>query len=150
METKAAESFRFAMRVTYSDCTLGNHVYYSRYLDFLEAARGEFHRFIGFPLIELQREDTIFPVIECALKYLKPARYDDVLEIQLWISKLSPVRLTFEYELLRDGERLLRAQTRHVCTSIAEKPKKIFEQLASRLKQFLDESTARTPGLFGN
>ena len=137
METKAAKSFRFEMRVTYSDCTLGNHVYYSRYLNFLEAARGEFHRKIGFPLIELQGQDTIFPVVECALKYLKPARYDDVLQIELCVSNLSAVRLAYQYEIRRGGEVLLAGQTRHVCTSIGEKPKKIPEELAVQLTQFL-------------
>jgi len=43
--------FRHIYRVVYADCTLGNHIYYSRYLDILEAARGEFFRHLGVPLL---------------------------------------------------------------------------------------------------
>ena len=42
-----AEPFRHHHRVTYAECTIGDHVYHSRYLDLLEAARGEFMRFFA-------------------------------------------------------------------------------------------------------
>jgi acyl-CoA thioester hydrolase len=144
MDNKVAEIFMFDLRVTYADCTLGNHVYYGRYLDFLEAARGEFHREIGFPLLSLQEQDTIFPAIQCSIKYLKPARYDDVLQIRLSLSKLSQVRLTFEYEILREEQVLLKAITDHVCTSVNEKPKRIPEQLAAKLSKYLQLSITPT------
>ncbi|HEX4645160.1 MAG TPA: acyl-CoA thioesterase, partial [Verrucomicrobiae bacterium] len=65
----AAKVFCHHYRVTYADCTLGNHIYYSRYLNLLEAARGEFFRQLGAPLLRLQEAETIFPVIECRLRY---------------------------------------------------------------------------------
>lgn len=142
MENKAAEIFLFDLRVTYADCTLGNHVYYGRYLDFLEAARGEFHREIGFSLSSLQEQDAIFPVIECSIKYLKPARYDDLIQIRLWLSRLSQVRLTFEYEISCEEQLLIKAQTDHVCTSTNEKPKRIPEPLAAKLSRYLQKSNA--------
>ncbi|EEF57182.1 hypothetical protein Cflav_PD0189, partial [Pedosphaera parvula Ellin514] len=40
----AGQLYRHSYRVTYADCTVGNHIYYSRYLNLLEAARGEFFR----------------------------------------------------------------------------------------------------------
>ena len=42
-----AEPFRYPHRVTYAECTVGDHIYHSRYLDLLEAARGEFMRSLG-------------------------------------------------------------------------------------------------------
>jgi acyl-CoA thioesterase FadM len=42
-----ANPFCHTHRVTYAECTVGNHVYHSRYLDLLEAARGEFIRSLG-------------------------------------------------------------------------------------------------------
>jgi acyl-CoA thioester hydrolase len=142
MQTESNSSFSFSLRVSYSDCTLGNHVYYSRYLDFLEVARGEFQRQINFPLLELQNQDTLFPVIECSLKYLKPARYDDVLTIELWLSNLSQVRLAFDYQITRQRDLLLKAHTSHVCTTIHEKPKRIPEPLALKLKEYLREPSS--------
>ena len=54
--------FRFAIthRVTYAECTVGNHIYHSRYLDLLEAARGEFIRSLGSTVLELQENDIHF------------------------------------------------------------------------------------------
>ena len=49
-------------RVSYAECTVGNHVYHSRYLDWLEAARGEFIRSLGPTVREWQERDVIFPV----------------------------------------------------------------------------------------
>src|SRR5438874_367129 len=85
--------FEWKHRVVYSECTIGDHIYYARYLDILEEARGEFARSLGFPLRNLQDQGVIFPVVECHVQYRRPARYDQVLLIQLWVSLLSAVRL---------------------------------------------------------
>jgi YbgC/YbaW family acyl-CoA thioester hydrolase len=77
------EVFVHRQRVIYAQCTIGNHVYHSRYLDIMEAARGEFMRAIGYPLQRLQDEDCIFPVISLRMKFIAPARYDDELQIHI-------------------------------------------------------------------
>src|SRR5581483_3712381 len=77
--------FRHQYRVTYADCTVGNHVYYARYLDILESARGEFFRHLGVTFLQWQDQDVIFPVIECRLRYKAPARYHDQLTIELCV-----------------------------------------------------------------
>src|SRR5215469_5100900 len=53
--------FSHMHRVLYAECTLGNHIYYSRYLDLLEAARGEFFRSLGVSFLKWQEQGTIFP-----------------------------------------------------------------------------------------
>jgi acyl-CoA thioester hydrolase len=126
--------FRHPHRVTYADCTVGNHVYYGRYLDLLEEARGEFFRHVGQPLLQWQGHDRAFPVIECRLRYLAPARYDDVLTIETWIMDVERVRLNVAYRIVnQDGREILRAETFHVCTSLEEKPRRLPEQLRSAL-----------------
>lgn len=65
----AFKTFIHPVRVTYAECTVGNHVYYGRYLDYLEEARGEFFRQMGCPLLQWQQAETIFPVIELRLRY---------------------------------------------------------------------------------
>ena len=57
----SGQVFRFEHRVPYALCTLGNHVYYSRYLDILEEARGEFFRHLGQPLLAWQEATPSFP-----------------------------------------------------------------------------------------
>jgi acyl-CoA thioester hydrolase len=129
--------FQHSHRVTYSECTLGNHIYYSRYLDILESARGEFFRQLGTTFLNWQRQDVIFPVIECRLRYKAPARYDDLLTIETWLTSLERIRLNFAYRILNQENLLLEAETLHVCTGLDEKPKKLPDQLQLLLKPYL-------------
>ena len=130
--------FVYVHRVTYSDCTVGNHVYYSRYLDFLEAARGEFFRHLGATFLDWQQKDVIFPVIECRLQYKSPARYDEVLKIEVWPTAVERIRLDFGSRISNEsGGLILEAETRHVCTGLDEKPKRLPEELVKLLLPLL-------------
>lgn len=114
--------FKHQIRVAYRDVTVGNHIYYARYLDLLEVARTEMFRELGFPLLTLQENHTIFPVVDCALHYHAAARYDDLLEIQTTVSDLGKVQFTLNFEILRDGQRIVTGHTRHAVTNMSEKP----------------------------
>jgi acyl-CoA thioester hydrolase len=128
------EPHRHRHRVTYSECTIGNHVYYGRYLEFLEEARGAFFRSLGTSMLELQAQSVIFPVVECRLKYAGPARYDEDLMIEMWVVELERVRLTIGHRILRtDADKVLAAETVHACTNLEDKPRRIPDELRSRL-----------------
>jgi acyl-CoA thioester hydrolase len=133
-----ANLFRHPHRVTYAECTVGNHVYHSRYLDLLEAARGEFLRSLGPTVLELQENDFIFPVIEAKLRYKFPARYDDLLTVEVWVTALEKIRVNFGHRILNQaGKLILEAETFHVCTGLDEKPKRLPEELVEKLKPYL-------------
>lgn len=134
----AGQIFRYPYRVVYADCTVGNHIYYSRYLDILEAVRGEFFRQLEVPLLKLQAEDTIFPVVECRLRYKSPARYDDVLTIELWTTLVLGARLNFGFRILREDALILEGETLHVCTGLNERPKRIPESLAVKFSEWVE------------
>ena len=132
--------FNYQHRVTYADCTVGNHVYYARFLDILEATRGEFFRQIGQTFLQLQEAGSIFPVVEVRLKYRAPARYDELLTIELWLTTAERIRLNFAYRVLNArGESIVDAETFHVCTGLDDKPRRIPEEftklVASRNQQ---------------
>ena len=129
-----AHVFRYIHRVTYAECTLGNHIYYARYLDLLEAARGGFFRQLGLPLLQLQEQDTVFPVVECRLRYKSPARYDDVLAIEVWPTMAEGARLNFGHCILKEDVVVLEAETFHVCTGVNEKPKRLPVDLIAMLQ----------------
>ena len=142
--------FRWRHRVTYAECTLGNHVYYARYLDILEEARGEFFRHAGQPLTRLQETDTLFPVIEARLRYRGAARYDDVLTIEVVVAELAKVRLSFNHRILHESGRLLvEGSTVHACTSLEEKPKRIPAELAAALAAFVVTAAEGRRGRIG-
>ena len=134
----SADVFRHIHRVTYAECTLGNHIYYARYLDLLEAARGEFFRQVGVPLLQLQEQDTVFPVVECRLRYKSPARYDDVLTIEVWPTMAEGARLNFGHRIFKEQNILvLEGETLHVCTGVNEKTKRLPGELIAKLQPFL-------------
>lgn len=131
-------AFLFPYRVSYADCTVGNHVYYGRYLDMLELARGEFFRKLGVTFLQWQERGTLFPVIECRMRYRGAARYDDVLRIGLQVVSAHGVRLNFNSRILReDGALLVEAETFHVCTTLEEKPKRLPPELLQQLQPYL-------------
>lgn len=130
--------FRHQYRVPYADCTLGNHVYYARYLDLLETARGELFRHLGMTWLQWQERDTIFPVIEARLRYKAAARYDDVLTTEVRVTAVERIRLNFAYRVLNQKLAVvLEAETMHVCTAVNEKPKRLPEDLAALLRPYM-------------
>jgi acyl-CoA thioester hydrolase len=131
-------AFQHEHRVTYADCTVGNHIYYARYLDILEAARGEFFRALGTTCLAWQEQNVILPVVEARLRYQAPARYDDVLKIELAVTAAERIRVNFSYRVVNQADTLiLEAETFHVCTGLDEKPKRLPEALLAALKPYL-------------
>jgi acyl-CoA thioester hydrolase len=127
-------TYQHTHRVTYSDCTVGNHIYYARYLDLIEAARNEFLRSIGHSFLHWQERDTIFPVVEAQLRYKSPARYDDVLTIEVRVTEAARIRLNFSYHIVNQRNELIaEAATHHVCTGLDERPKKLPPELLAAL-----------------
>jgi acyl-CoA thioester hydrolase len=125
-------------RVVYADCTLGNHVYYARYLEILEAARGEFLRTLGATLLEWQTRGFMFPVVEVRLRFRALARYDDLLQVQVWVTSAEKVRLNFAYRITnQSNDVVLEGETLHVSMNLEEKLKRVPEELVAALKPHL-------------
>ena len=130
--------FTYPMRVPYSDMTAGNHVYYSRYLEWLEAARTEAFREMGVTLEELQtKQNLMFPVVECLLKFNMAARYDDVIDIRSWFSEVGKVKFFWDYEVARGADILVDAKILHVCATFDEKPQRLPAGLAGKMKKHI-------------
>ena len=132
------QTFVHSHRVTYAECTIGNHIYYARYLDLLEEARGEFFRALGLTFQQLHDSDTLLPVIEARLRYKGAARYDDVLRLEVWLTALERVRVNFAYRILNAGNQLLiEGATWHACTSTTDKLRRLPEELVAKLKPYV-------------
>jgi acyl-CoA thioester hydrolase len=131
-----AKTISVSYRVPYSDCTVGNHVYYAHYLDWLERARNEFFRHIGVTLQSLVERGLMLPVVTCHVDYKDTARYDDEVSIKVWVAEVRKVRLTLDYRITRpaDGRLIASAQTVHACTDLAEKPQRLPAELVNALQ----------------
>jgi acyl-CoA thioester hydrolase len=136
----AGSVFRHTHRVVYAECTVGNHVYYARYLDMLEGARGEFLRQLGCSARQWQEAGTAFPVIGAEIAYKGPARYDDLLTIELWVTEMGGIRLNVGFRILNaNGALLAEGVTRHICATTDEKPKRLPKELIEALRPFFGQ-----------
>ena len=100
------------LRVRYAETDPMKYVYYGNYATYLEVARVELFRTLGIPYDDIEKQGIWLPVSEFSIKYLKPARYDQNLEIHTFIKKIPGVRIEFEYEIYNDSkEKITEAKT---------------------------------------
>jgi len=79
-------------------------VYYANYFVWFEVGRTDLLRDAGWSYREMELEGIALPVIEAHCEYRQSARYDDELEIRTTGSQLSPVRVAFDYEVVRPSD----------------------------------------------
>ncbi len=104
-------TFDFPLRVYFEDTDASGVVYHAHYVKFLERARTEWLRYLGFSNSELERKHKMNWVIaEIAVEFLKPARLDDSINISVAIENLGRVRCTFHQEIRRGEELLVKAR----------------------------------------
>ena len=88
--------FNWPIRVYYEDTDSGGVVYYANYLRYMERARTEWLRQLGFEQDRLLIDDRlIFAVRRAEIDYLQPARFNDQLEVVTEVTKLGRASLTF-------------------------------------------------------
>jgi len=95
------------IRVRYAETDQMGYVYYGNYATYYEVARVESLRIIGFSYKLLEEQGVMMPVVENKSKYIRPAKYDDLLTIKVYIKELPSERITFEYEIYNEQEKLI-------------------------------------------
>lgn len=104
------------IRVYYEDTDAGGVVYHARYLHFMERARTEWLRDLGFEQDKLREETgVLFVVNRMELDFLAPARFNEQLEVHTDLSQRGRASLGFNQVIQRNGQPLCRAQVRVVC-----------------------------------
>ena len=107
---------RTSLRVRYQETDCMKVVYYGHYLTYFEVGRVEYLRQKGLPISEIDRR-LHMPVVEARVRYVRPARLDDLLEIRCWISERKRASFTFDYEILSEaGDTVATGSTLHACT----------------------------------
>ena len=100
--------FVWPVRVYYEDTDAGGVVYYANYLKFLERARTEWLRRLGFEQDRLLQEyGIIFAVREVELGYHRPARFNELLDVSARIAHRGKVSLTFAQQVRRQQDQTL-------------------------------------------
>ncbi len=129
--------FEWPVRVYYEDTDCARVVYYANYLKFLERARTEWLRSLGWNQDQMLKElHLIFVVAGVDIKYRRPARLDDELIVKCHVLNIGRASMVFEQEIWRKNELLISAQVKCGCLdSDTYRPKLMPETLAEKFQQ---------------
>ena len=109
--------------------------YHGGYFAWFEVGRTDLLRGQGLTYRDLEREGLRLPVIETHARFLRPALYDDTLEIRTELQALSGARVAFGYQVHRMGTEgpLATASTSHAAVDLRGRPRRLPEELRRRL-----------------
>jgi acyl-CoA thioester hydrolase len=123
------------IRVIYGDTDQMGVVYYANYLRYFEAARNEFIRAKGMRYRDFEKEYALLlPVAEASVSYKTPAKYDDLLTVEIRLGEVRRASARFDYRLLRDdGTLLATGHTVHACVDVEGRVRRMPPELLARL-----------------
>jgi len=108
--------FVHPVRIYYQDTDAGGVVYHASYLNFLERARYEWLRELGFTVDTMIRSHKmIFLIRSLGIEYFKPAVLDDLLDITVQVVDIGRSRITLQQQILREQGTLASATVHAVC-----------------------------------
>jgi len=107
------------IRVRYADTDQMRLVYYSRYFEYFEQGRSDLLRSIGLPYSEIEAIGFFLPVAEAYARYMKSARFDDLLHLTTMLREPPQARVRIDYEMRNSasGDLLV---TGHTCHSFID------------------------------
>ncbi len=101
------------VNVRYAETDQMGIVHHSVYPIWYELARTNLSKELGFSYKDMEKIGLMTPLVGLNCKYIHPACYDDTLDVTARISKLTPARIEFYYEVLKNGELINIGTTTH-------------------------------------
>ena len=128
------------IKVYYEDTDASSRVYYANYLKYLERGRSDFLYKLGFNHKNLFNEYNFYFVVKsCNVEYLKPAHFEDILEVKTKILNISKAKIEFSQTILRENFLLVDSKVTIVSVDkygkIFKMPNKMLEILDQKLIQ---------------
>jgi 4-hydroxybenzoyl-CoA thioesterase/acyl-CoA thioester hydrolase len=134
---KDAETFSHQVRVYVEDTDAGGIVFYANYLKYMERARTEFLRSLGYHKPALF-DGLQFVVRSVELLYHKPAVLDDILDISARLIKLSKASFEMQQNIFKNGDLLVEAKVKIACISNnAKRPQAMPADIYQTLKNYV-------------
>lgn len=110
MENKTT-FFSVEFRVLYADTDQMGIMYHGAYVKYLEMARTELLRACDMTYKSIEDSGAMSPILNLNIKYIKPCKYDQIIEVRTWVSEIKGSRLIFDHELFIDEKLTTIAQT---------------------------------------
>ena len=125
------QAHRLIIRVRYSESDQMGYAHHAAYVIWLESARIEMMRSLGESYRELEASGVLMPVVECQLRYRRPLRFDDEVELRTTASPTGPSRLTFTTDLLLQDHPCAQGVVTVAAVNRAGKPVRLPARLGS-------------------
>lgn len=134
MEEKITEAW-LAHRVSYGETDAMGVVYYAEYIHYFERSRNELCRVCGMSYRDIEKAGFALPVREVQCRYRKPAHFDELLQIHIWIAEWRKASIRFQYEIYDEGrtQLLCEGMTLHAFTTMQGRPVAIPEWVREQL-----------------
>jgi len=131
----SGEEFSCNLRVYIEDTDAGGIVYYVNYLKFMERARTEFMRSLGYGKDYIFNHDLMFVVRDVALEYLKPAGLDDELQATARLTGMRGATLQMRQTVVRQDEVLVHGDVTIACVDRSSfKPRRLPREMTEKLR----------------
>ena len=146
--TPPSPHFVHRLRVAYPDVDRMGFVHHARYAIYLEAARIELLRATGTSYREWEDRGLFLPVTHLGIDYAKPGLYDDDLEVLLWITQITRLRMGFRYEVRCEarGLTLVTGESRHVFMNKEGRPTRVGPEILDALRAISGGGETVEPG----
>lgn len=137
----------FPIRVYYEDTDAGNIVYHANYLRFMERARTEMLRLLGWEHTGLLQDQGVsFAVRRCEIDFVAPAKLDDTLEVETRIIDIGGASFAVDQTIRRDGKELARADLKLATLNRAGRPARLSAEVRAALKDLHGRQMRNDPG----
>jgi acyl-CoA thioester hydrolase len=105
------ESFVIRRRVEFADTDMAGMMHFSNYLRFMEQAEQDFVRSLGLTPMWTNEEGSFgFPRVSATCDYLRPAKFEDTLEVEICVAQLGQKSVTYSFEFRREGVTIARGR----------------------------------------
>ena len=118
------------VRVRYVETDQMGIAHHSNHLVWMEVARVETCRDLGFDYREMEQDGMLLAVAEAHCRYISGARYDDEISIETTITEASRRFVSFEYEMTCEGRRIASGKTRHIFLNKDLRPTRLTDKYA--------------------
>jgi acyl-CoA thioester hydrolase len=136
MSPRPPFKFSATTRVAFSDTDAQGVVYYGRYMPYFDLARVEYHR--GLDMLHSDPQDREFVMRAMHVEYHMPARFDDLIEVDVRISRIGTSSVTYEFAAYLEGETLAvtATQTAVLVDLAGRKPCPVPDWWRERIREF--------------
>jgi YbgC/YbaW family acyl-CoA thioester hydrolase len=111
--------FRTTRRIEFADTDMAGIVHFANFFRFMESAEVEFLRALGLSVaLPWEGENLGFPRVSASCDFMRPARFNDVLEVAVQLRNIGGKSVTYEFEFSKDGELIARGQVSSVCCRV--------------------------------